>query len=73
MMQEALVSTPNEPNVSIWSMDRTSSQVGGEAGWVSIDSDTVIFINDSDLSPNVINTLMDSDGNQVRVIREFDI
>ncbi|MCG7944887.1 MAG: tail sheath stabilizer and completion protein [Candidatus Thiodiazotropha endolucinida] len=69
----AVVSTPAEIGGSIYEMDRTTPQVGGETGWVSSDSEIPQFDSDLALSPFVVNNLMDSDGIQVRVIREFEV
>ena len=66
-----ILSTPNEIGVDIHTMNRTSSQVGNEVGWVAADSDVVFFDNDSDLSPHVINTI-DSDGHIVRIVRPIN-
>ena len=67
----AIVSTP--PNgVNIQTMTRASDQIGAEVGYVAVrDSETPVYENDSDISPNVINTT-DSDGNIVKIIRAID-
>jgi len=47
-----------------------TDQVGKEVGYAALDSEQPVFENDSDLSPNIINTF-DSDDNIVRIIREI--
>lgn len=68
----AILSVP-PAGVELNTMNRASDQIGTEVGWVVLDSDTKtpIFENDSDISPNVINTI-DSDGNIVKIIRAID-
>ena len=67
-----LVSTP-PTGETLEGMNRSSSQEGVETGYGNIlptDSE-VVFTNDSDFSPNILN-LFDSEGNIVKVIRSID-
>ena len=66
----SIISTP-AAGEDIQSMNRGTPQEGTEVGYVALDSEVVIYENDSDLSPNIINTI-DSDGNIVKIIRTID-
>ena len=67
----AILASP-APGVDVNSMNRQSEQVGVEVGYAAInDSETPMFENDSDISPNIINTT-DSDGNVVKIIRDVE-
>ena len=70
-----LIAMPVEIDQTIYDMDRTSPQEGGEAGYISIEDSAIRFnpAQVDDLSPFVINKLMDSDGNQIKIIREFEV
>ena len=60
------------PVGEIKSATRTTAQTGEEVGYVALDSEVAMFENDSDISPNIINTL-DSDGNIVKIIRNVEV
>ena len=51
-------------------MNRSSLQGGIETGYAAVDSEMAFLSNDSELSPNIINTV-DSDGNIVKIIRDI--
>lgn len=67
----AVISTPSVD--SVHEASRNSDQKGEELGYVIVDSETlpVTFVDDSELTPNVINTLT-PDGVITRIIRDID-
>ena len=65
----AIIATPEG---SVQQASRKTPQLGTEVGWAAIDSEIAVFENDSDISPNIINTL-DSDGNIVKIIRNIEV
>lgn len=66
----AIISGPSDGQ-PVDNMNRNSAQYGIETGYANLDSDSPVFANDLDLSPNVINTF-DSDGNIVKIIRDIE-
>lgn len=67
----AILSVPVDDHLS--KANRKAAQRGEEVGYVVIDSETlpVKYVNDSDISPNVINTLT-KDGVMTKIIRDID-
>ena len=67
----AILSIPPEGG-EITNMNRGSSQIGTEVGFVAMDSDELpIYDNPDFISPSVINTT-DSDGNIIKIIRDIN-
>lgn len=70
----AIVSLPPNDSTDLSTMNRSSDQIGSEVGYAALglgDSEEV-YINDSDISPAIINT-SDSDGNIIKIIRDIQI
>jgi hypothetical protein len=64
-----IVSMPQD-GISVSEATRLSPQAGDETGYAAVDSEIVYYENDSEISPDIINTL-DSDGNIVKIIRRI--
>lgn len=56
---------------SVQTLTRKTGQIGIETGYANVDSEIAFLENDSDISPNVINTI-DSDGYIVKIVRDIN-
>lgn len=69
----AVISAPYKGNVADANRNDPTDQTGEEIGYVVVDSETlpVSYVTDSDISPNIINTL-DTNGRIVKIIRDVN-
>lgn len=71
ILDSRAIVTPVPTNSDINTLTRKDIVIGDEVGYAVLDSDAPVYQNDSDLSPDIINTT-DSDGRIIRIIRNIE-